>query len=122
LKLWFVLRSYGVEGIRQMVRRHVALARSFEQWVNEDPRFELLAPVNLSLVCFRYNPGGMDEEALAALNRKVLDRVNLSGKVYLTHTSLKGRYAIRLSVGQRTTTEKQVQLAWDLLREAAQKG
>ncbi|MFO7978612.1 MAG: pyridoxal-dependent decarboxylase [Bacteroidales bacterium] len=121
LKLWFVLRSYGVEGIRQMVRRHVALARSFEQWVNEDPRFELLAPVNLSLVCFRYNPGGMDEEALAALNRKVLDQVNLSGKVYLTHTSLKGRYAIRLSVGQRTTTQKQVQLAWDLLREAAEK-
>src|SRR4029077_2005818 len=82
LKLWFVLRSYGGEGLRSMVRRHVALAREFAWWVEADPEFELLAPASLGLVCFRYRPTGMvDGPALDALNRDLLAQVNASGRV-----------------------------------------
>lgn len=119
LKLWFVIRSYGVEGIRQMVRNHVQLAAHFCKLITSSKDFQIMAPVNLSLVCFRYNPGNLPETTLTALNRKLLEKVNASGKVFLTHTSLKGRFTIRLSVGQRTTSQKQVDLAWELISEAA---
>jgi aromatic-L-amino-acid decarboxylase len=118
LKLWFVLRSYGVEGIQAMVREHIRLAGLFEGWVKADPRFELIAPVDLSLVCFRLNDG-RGETALNALNRRLLDRVNGSGRVYLTHTSLRGRFTIRLVVGQRTTAERHVREAWEIIAAAA---
>src|SRR4029077_17898581 len=121
LKLWFVIRSYGVEGLRSMVRRHVALAREFAGWVEADSEFELLAPAPLGLVCFRYRPVAMavDEPRLDALNREVLARVNSSGRVFLTHTVLGGRYAIRLAVGQRCTEREHVEEAWRLVRAAA---
>lgn len=121
LKLWFVIRSYGVEGIREMINRHIALAAMFETWLQEDRDFELLAPRQLSLVCFRYNPGSETEENLDMLNRQLLDAVNNTGQVFLTHTSLAGKFCIRLSVGQRTTSEKHLQLAWQLIREEASK-
>jgi aromatic-L-amino-acid/L-tryptophan decarboxylase len=117
LKLWFVIRYYGVEGLRKMVRHHVGLAREFAGWISADRRFELMAPVNLSLVCFRYSPGGLKEEELADLNRRILEKLNASGKVFLTHTSLKGKFAIRLSVGQRTTNQEHVEMVWELLQE-----
>lgn len=120
LKLWFVLRSYGVEGIRKMIRTHIELAAEFEQWLEKEEKFELLAPRNLSLVCFRYNPGaGYTEQELSRINQEILERVNSSGRVFLTHTVLGGKYCIRLSVGQRTTKRKHLMQAWDLLREAA---
>jgi len=120
LKLWFVIRSYGVEGLRSMVRRHVALAREFAGWVEADSEFELLAPAPLGLVCFRYRPTGMaDGPALDALNRDLLAQVNASGRVFLTHTALGGRYAIRLAVGQRCTEQEHVEEAWRLVRAAA---
>lgn len=118
LKLWFVIRSYGVEGIRQMVRNHVEMARHFESLLSSDNRFQILAPVNLSLVCFRFNPGGMDEKQLEEINRKILDKLNKSGRVFLTHTVLGDKYAIRLSVGQRTTAPKHIDSVWELLNEA----
>jgi aromatic-L-amino-acid decarboxylase len=121
LKLWFVIRSYGLEGIQAMVREHLRLARLFEALVRSQPGFEVLAPVNLSLVCFRWNDGRRSEEELAALNQKLLDKVNASGRVYLTHTSLRGKYTIRLVVGQRTTEERHVRLAWELLTREAEK-
>ncbi len=121
LKLWFVIRSYGLEGIQAMVREHLRLARLFEALVRSEPGFEVLAPVNLSLVCFRWNDGRRSEEELAALNQKLLDKVNASGRVYLTHTSLRGKYTIRLVVGQRTTEERHVRLAWELLTSEAEK-
>ncbi len=120
LKLWFVIRSYGVEGLQAMVREHLRLARLFEGWVRAHERFELLAPVNFSLVCFRWNDG-RSEEALNAFNRRLLDRINASGKVYLTHTSLRGKFTLRLVVGQRTTQERHVREAWRLLAEEAEK-
>jgi aromatic-L-amino-acid decarboxylase len=112
LKLWFVIRSYGVEGLRHHVRRHIELARQFAEWVAGADRFELAAPAPLNLVCFRH-VGGDD------LNRRLLDRLNRSGKLYLTHTTLNGRYTLRLCVGQTHTEARHVRQAWQLIEETA---
>jgi len=117
LKLWFVLRSYGVEGIREMVRKHIKLAQLFASWVENDRDFEILAPVNLSLVCFRYTNPELNEEHLNARNKDLLQKINATGEVYLTHTVLNGKYCIRLSVGQRNTEEKHVKRVWEILKE-----
>ena len=119
LKLWFVLRSYGVEGLQAMIRGHVALAHDLEGWVRDEPGFELMAPVPLGLVCFRYRPAGPGEAEVDELNRRLLEAVNATRRVFLTHTRLGGRYAIRLVVGQRSTARRHVEEAWALLREAA---
>ncbi|HEU4828536.1 MAG TPA: pyridoxal-dependent decarboxylase [Gemmatimonadales bacterium] len=120
LKLWFVIRSYGVDGLRAMLRKHVALAADFRSWVESEPGFEVMAPSPFGLVCFRHVPGGMAGEAvLEAHNREVLDRVNRSGTVYLTHTSLGGRFALRLVVGQWRTERADVERAWALIRNAS---
>jgi aromatic-L-amino-acid decarboxylase len=121
LKLWFVIRSYGLEGIQAMVREHLRLARLFESWVRAEPGFEILAPVNLSLVCFRWNDGRKSEKELAALNKELMDRVNATGRIFLTHTTLKEKFALRLAVGQRTTEERHVRLAWELLAREAER-
>lgn len=110
LKLWFVIRAYGVEGLRQAVRRHVALAQEFARWVSSDPHFELAAPAPLNLVCFRLRGG--DE-----LNEKLLQRLNASGAVYLTHTKLNGRFVLRMCIGQMETEEKHVTAAWRRIQE-----
>jgi aromatic-L-amino-acid/L-tryptophan decarboxylase len=119
LKLWFVIRTYGVEGLRQIIRRHVALARELKSWIEQRPDFELMAPVPLSLVCFRYHPDGVDERQLDVLNERLLAKVNATRRVHLTHTRLDGRYVIRLVVGQRQTEREHVAQAWALIREAA---
>ncbi|MGN6393425.1 MAG: pyridoxal phosphate-dependent decarboxylase family protein [Gemmatimonadales bacterium] len=120
LKLWFVIRSYGVEGLRTMVRRHVALAKELAGWIAADSDFELLAPVPFGLVCFRWRPAGRSEAELDALNARLLAAVNASRRRYLTHTRLDGRYAIRLVVGQRDTEPADVEAAWAAIRAAAQ--
>lgn len=117
LKLWFVIRHYGVEGIREMIRRHVRMAQQFQTWLLEDDRFEILAPVDLSLVCFRYKVPGMDDQQLNEINRELLQKINSSGEVYLTHTMLSGKYCMRLSVATRTTEERHVRRVFDLLKE-----
>jgi aromatic-L-amino-acid/L-tryptophan decarboxylase len=121
LKLWFVLRSYGVEGLQAMIRRHVALARELEGWIREEPDFEVMAPVPLGLVCFRCRPPGLSDLEVDDVNRRLLERVNATHRVFLTHTRLGGRYAIRLVVGQRGTERRHVEEAWGLLRDAATK-
>jgi len=118
LKLWFVVRSYGVEGLQAMVREHIRLAGLFRDFVGSDARFELLAPVDLGLVCFRLNDGRGDP-ALDDLNRRFLARINAAGPVFLTHTTLRGKYTIRFVVGQRTTEERHVRGAWDIIAAAA---
>jgi len=117
LKLWFVIRSYGIEGIQQMIKKHVSLANTFAELLKNDNSFEILAPVNLSLVCFRYRNNSMPEEELNEFNKKLLDNVNISGEVYLTHTVLSGKYCLRLSVGQRTTEEKHIRKVFELLKK-----
>jgi len=109
LKLWFVIRHYGVEGLQALVRHHVALAEQFESWVRQDPAFEVVAPRPLNLVCFRLR--GSDEA-----NEQLLQRINASGKAYLSHTKLHGRFVLRMSIGHTRVEAHHVRAAWDLIR------
>ncbi len=112
LKLWFVIRYYGVEGLRYHVRRHVALAREFAQWVEADPRFELAAPAPLNLVCFRHRGGD-------AVNQALMDRLNQSGDLFLTHTRLNDRLTLRFCVGQSSTERRHIERAWKRIQQEA---
>jgi aromatic-L-amino-acid decarboxylase len=112
LKLWAVLRCYGRAGLQERIREHVRLAALFEEWVRAEPGWEVVAPRNFSLVCFRKE--GSDEE-----NERLLERVNDSGEVFLSHARLGDRYSLRLAVGNFRTTEDDVRLAWDVLRREA---
>jgi aromatic-L-amino-acid decarboxylase len=120
LKLWFVIRSYGVEGLRAIIRRHVALAQELVGWIEADPEYELMAPVPFGLVCFRWSPRGATDDELDALNARLLAAVNAGRERYLTHTRLGGRYAIRLVVGQRATEREHVRAAWEAVVKAAE--
>ena len=112
LKLWAVLRCYGQEGLRTLIREHVRLAEVFEGWVRAEPGWEVSAPRSFSLVCFRRD--GTDGE-----NEALMRRVNATGEVFLSHTKLAGRLVLRLAVGNARTTEDDVRLAWDVLRREA---
>jgi aromatic-L-amino-acid decarboxylase len=112
LKLWFVIRHYGIEGLQHHIRRHVELAQQFAEWVWKDHRFELAAPAPLNLVCFRHKGG--DE-----VNQSLMDRLNRSGDLYLTHTRLNDRLTLRLCVGQANTTARHVERAWQRIQEEA---
>jgi len=113
LKLWFVIRHYGVEGLQHHIRRHVELAQEFAGWVRNHNDFELAAPVPLNLVCFRHKGGD-------AANQTIMDRLNQSGDLFLTHTKLNGKLTLRLCVGQTHTEEKHVAQAWQRIREEAE--
>lgn len=112
LKLWFVIRHYGIEGLQYHVRCHVELAQKFAGWVRNDSRFEIAAPAPLNLVCFRHKGG--DE-----INQKLMDRLNRSGDLYLTHTRLNDRFTLRFCVGQTNTMERHVERAWSRIRQEA---
>lgn len=112
LKLWFVIRHYGIEGLQHHVREHVRLAQQFAGWIRDDERFELAAPAPLNLVCFRLKAG---DEA----NQSLMERLNRSGDLYLTHTRLNDRLTLRFCVGQTNTEERHVQQAWKRIREEA---
>jgi aromatic-L-amino-acid decarboxylase len=121
LKLWFVLRYYGLEGLQKIAREHIRLAGLLKGWIEEDERFELMAPVEFGLVCFRYNPGDRSEDELTALNQRLLEEVNNTRKTLLTQTTLKGKYVIRVSIGQRTTKERHVEEVWGLVTDAVER-
>ena len=112
LKLWMVIRYFGVDGLRSVIREHIRLARIFADWVEADSAFELAAPVPFSTVCFRLK--GTNE-----VNAALLDRVNSTGKAYISHTTLDDRFILRFSVGNLRTTEEHVRRAWKLIREIA---
>jgi aromatic-L-amino-acid/L-tryptophan decarboxylase len=112
LKLWMVLRHFGADGIRARLREHMRLARLFAEWVDASDLFERVAPVPFSVVCFRAKA---DDE----VNQRLLDAVNASGKVFLSHTRLEGRFVLRLAIGHLQTTEKHVSCAWQLLHSEA---
>jgi len=114
LKLWMVLRHFGAEGIRARLAEHVRLARLFAGWVDASSDFERTAPAPFSVVCFRAN--GPDE-----LNERLLDRINASGEIFLSHTKLNGRHTLRLAIGNLHTTERHVERAWVLIQEIAGK-
>jgi aromatic-L-amino-acid/L-tryptophan decarboxylase len=127
LKLWMLMRWFGLSGLRRRIERHIELAQQFAQRVEQDPAWELLAPVPFSTVCFRYHPrsipnapGDDADPTLDDLNARVMDAVNRTGGVFLSHTRLDGRFTIRLAVGNLRTEERHVDRAWELLqREAA---
>jgi aromatic-L-amino-acid decarboxylase len=112
LKLWFVIRHYGIEGLQYHVRQHVQLAQEFAEWVKNDPDFELMAPVPLNLVCFRHKAGDK-------FNERLLDHLNSSEKIYLTHTKLNDIYTLRMSIAQTNTQRRHVEQAWKLIRQKA---
>ena len=114
LKLWFVIRHYGVEGLQFHVRRHVKLAQEFLEWVRHDHRFEVAAPAPLNLVCFRHRGG--DES-----NMTLMNRLNGSGDLYLTHTRLDGKITLRFCVGQTNTEGQHVERAWKRIQQEAGK-
>ena len=118
IKLWFVMRYFGVEGLAARIREHIAMARKFSAWVDLSPDFERLAPVPFSVVCFRAHPQRISSEAeLDTLNERLMEEVNRRGKVYLSHTKLKGIFTLRLAIGNIRTTREYVKLAWDELNE-----
>jgi len=121
LKLWFVIRAFGQEGLAARLRQHIRLAQQFAAWVDASPDFERLAPTPFSTVCFRFHPPKLsDEVELNRLNEALLEAVNATGQVYLSHTKLNGRYTLRLAIGNLRTTEAHVARAWELVqREAA---
>jgi aromatic-L-amino-acid decarboxylase len=112
LKLWFVMRYFGREGIQRVLRAHMEWAQRLAEIVDADPQFERAAPVPFSVVCFRYK--GTDEQ-----NRAILDRVNSSGKAYLSHTVLHGHVVLRIAIGNLGTTWDDVGQTWELVRAAA---
>jgi aromatic-L-amino-acid decarboxylase len=112
LKLWFVIRHYGIEGLQYHVREHVRIAQLFKQWVRQSDRFELVVDCPLNLVCFRHRDGD-------AATERVHRAVNESGAMYLTHTKLNDRYTLRMNIGQTRTEERHVKAAWERLCHAA---
>jgi aromatic-L-amino-acid/L-tryptophan decarboxylase len=112
LKLWFVIRHYGVQGLQHHVREHVRLAQQFAEWVKQDAEFELAVPVPLNLVCFRHKSGDQ-------MNQDLMDRLNRSGDLYLTHTRLNDRLTLRFCVGQTNTQARHVERAWRRIQQEA---
>ncbi|MGH9913660.1 MAG: pyridoxal phosphate-dependent decarboxylase family protein, partial [Pyrinomonadaceae bacterium] len=131
LKLWMVLRYFGQEGLATRIREHCRLAQIFASFIEEDPSWELLAPVHFSLVCFRAAPqisaqmnaqrDEEHEELLNRLNERIMNEVNASGKTFLSHTRLKGRFVLRLAIGNIRTEERHVRQVWSLLQESFEK-
>lgn len=121
LKLWSVIRSYGTEGLQDRIRKHILFAFKLRDLIRNEPDFELMAPVIINLVCFRYNPGSYSETDLNRLNEKLNHLLNDSGKIYLSHTVLNGKYTLRMVTGQTNVTLEHVEKAWHFIRETTRK-
>jgi aromatic-L-amino-acid decarboxylase len=120
LKLWFVIRTYGVHGLQQILRTQIAMARQLTERIRSTPGFQILAPVPLNVLCFRYAPPGVtDPAALDALNARLLETLNHSGLLYLSHTRLAGRFTLRLVVGQTYVRQRHVDEAWERILATA---
>ncbi len=120
LKLWFVIRSYGVNQLQEKIREHIRIARWLEQQIMAHPDFEIMAPVPLSLVCLRYKPAHITgTDALNSMNEMLLAKLNTTGKIFLTHTKLNGKYTLRVSVAGTLTEQRHVEKAWELIVETA---
>ena len=119
LKLWSVIRTYGVEGLRDKVRNHISIAAELSQMISKEVDFEILAPVIISVVCFRYIPAGYTEDQINVFNEKLNHQLNDSGKIYLSHTVLNGKYTLRMVTAQTNVTLGHVERAWFLIKETA---
>jgi aromatic-L-amino-acid/L-tryptophan decarboxylase len=120
LKLWFVIRSFGVKGLQEKLRYHISLAKNLEIKIHEDNEFEILAPVTFNLICFRYKPKTINsEDELNIINEKLLHKINDTGKIYLSHTKLNGKYTMRMVIGQTNVNEEHIKNAWKLIKETS---
>jgi aromatic-L-amino-acid decarboxylase len=117
LKAWVIFRSFGREGMAARLRESVRLTRLLAGWICEDKRFELAAPVSMAVVCFRFIGG--DDEKNGSINGQIVERINASGRAYLTQTKLSGRTVMRIGLGNVLTTEEHVRKAWDMIQETA---
>lgn len=121
LKLWFIIRYFGVDGLAERIRQHINLAKEFAGWIAADKEFELLAPVPFSTFCFRYNPGNKSEEELNRLNEKLLEDINSSSKIFLSHTKLNGKFTIRLTIGSIRHEKRHIEEAWVIIKSTAKR-
>lgn len=122
LKLWFVIRYYGVEGLRKKLHNHISYAQKFEQIIIASNKFELLTPRNFNIVCFRFNPGkDLSFNKINELNKLLVQNINNSGKIFLSHTILSGNFAIRYVCGQTYIEEKHIDIAWETISNEAEK-
>jgi aromatic-L-amino-acid decarboxylase len=112
LKLWFVIRHYGVAGLQHHIREHIRMAQQFAGWISESDDFELAAPAPLNLVCFKHRNG-------SDFSKKLLETINQSGKMYFTHTVVNGEYVMRMCIAQTHTTDEHVAGAWEMIRSTA---
>ncbi|MGD8780062.1 MAG: aminotransferase class I/II-fold pyridoxal phosphate-dependent enzyme [Ignavibacteria bacterium] len=117
LKLWFVIRYFGVEGLQKIIREHIRLGKLFEQYIDKSEHFEKLAPAPLSTVCFRANPGNMNEDQLNKLNEKLMNEINDTGEIFISHTKLGNKFTIRYVVSSLRTEERHVVKAWELIQK-----
>ena len=122
LKLWFVIRYYGIQGLQQKIRDHIDLAKWLENEIKQSEDFKMLTKRNLNLVCFHYTPEGVGDMAqLNSINESLLHRLNSTGKLYLTHTKINGMYTLRMVIGQTNVEQRHVEMAWDLIQALAKK-
>ena len=123
LKLWMILRSFGARAIRERLSAHIAMAEQLASWIDAHPNFVRMAPTPFGVVCFRWRPAGriVTDADLDAANERLVEAVNATGEVFLSHTRLRGRVALRVAIGHVDTTERHVQRAWQLLQEQAER-
>jgi aromatic-L-amino-acid decarboxylase len=119
LKLWSVIRTYGVEGLQQKIREHISIAAGISHRIQEEPDFEIMAPVVISVICFRFKPAGYGREELNSINEKLMHSLNDSGKIYLSHTVLNGNYVLRMVTAQTNVTMDHAVKAWQLIMREA---
>jgi aromatic-L-amino-acid decarboxylase len=117
-----VIRNFGVDGLRSLIREHIRIARQLGEWIDDDPELERMAAINFSTVLFRHCPSGVSGRELDDYNARLLERVVASREVYLSHTRVRGRYALRIAIGNIHTTEAHVRRALELVKEAARTG
>jgi aromatic-L-amino-acid decarboxylase len=121
LKLWFVIRHYGTEGLIEIIREHLQLGKQFSSWIVESENFELLAPTPLSTICFRAVPKRIkSENELNQFNKKLMDNINETGKTFLSHTVLNGKFTIRVVISGIRTEKKDVEEVWKIINEEFQ--
>lgn len=116
LKLWFIIRYFGVDGLANRIKNHIYLAKELRNWIEDENEFEIMAPTPFSTVCFRFNPKGKSEKELNKLNEELLEKINQSGKIFLSHTKLNGKFTIRLTIGSIRHEKKHIVEAWILIK------
>jgi aromatic-L-amino-acid/L-tryptophan decarboxylase len=116
LKLWFIIRYFGVDGLANRIKNHIYLAKELRSWIEDENEFEIMAPTPFSTVCFRFNPKGKSEQELNKLNEELLNKINQSGKIFLSHTKLNGKFTIRLTIGSIRHEKRHIEEAWILIK------